>query len=187
MENSVMKVTHKTLIAASLASFAAGIVIGNRFDSCLQAIKAIDTKFAGALPSSLRNVRWLFPAGAIIVATGVTYFLKGEVDPLIQAVNNGTKEFEDAFFEAIDDENMKAAEILLNLALQQELFDVNNADDDGTTVLVWAAEEGLVGIVKISLAHGADTTAIGNGKTALQWAQQNGHMEIVEMLNNHKS
>lgn len=68
MEDSVMKVSHKQLIAASMVGFAAGLLVAPRFDTL---IKVMDPKLA----SSLRgNIRWLVPSS--IALAGVAYLLK---------------------------------------------------------------------------------------------------------------
>ena len=61
--------------------------------------------------------------------------------------------------------------------------DVNIADDDKRTALIWVARNGHAKIVKMLLAAGANPNAEDNdGRTALIWATRNGHAEIVKML-----
>ena len=56
---------------------------------------------------------------------------------------------------------------------------------EGFTALMTAASEGLVEVVRLLLAHGADPSLVDkDGDTAASFARQNGHSEVVELLEN---
>lgn len=56
---------------------------------------------------------------------------------------------------------------------------------EGFTALMTAASEGLVEVVQLLLDHGADPGLQDkDGDTAISFAQQNGHAEVVRMLAN---
>lgn len=56
---------------------------------------------------------------------------------------------------------------------------------EGFTPLMTAAAEGLADVVRILLAAGADRDIKDeDGDTALSFARQNGHTEVVELLEN---
>ena len=60
----------------------------------------------------------------------------------------------------------------------------DKADDRGGTPLKSAAFFGHTAAVEWLLGHGADWRVIDDwGKTALDWARQNGHAEAVAALN----
>ncbi len=70
--------------------------------------------------------------------------------------------------------------------LKMPLIDVNVADNDGYTALVWAARNGRVEIVKELLKNEkVDVNAADNdGYTALMWAASNGKVEIPQLIAN---
>lgn len=56
---------------------------------------------------------------------------------------------------------------------------------EGFTALMTAASEGLAGNVRLLLTHGADPSLVDkDGDTAASFARQNGHAEVVELLEN---
>lgn len=56
---------------------------------------------------------------------------------------------------------------------------------EGFTALMTAASEGLVEIVRLLLVNGADPSLVDkDGDTAMSFAQQNGHAEVVALLGN---
>jgi ankyrin repeat protein len=61
--------------------------------------------------------------------------------------------------------------------------DANLRDRKGWTALMYAAEKGLTGAVRILVLAGADRdTRNKDGQTALTLARKNGHQQIVTML-----
>lgn len=60
---------------------------------------------------------------------------------------------------------------------------LEDCDKEGTTALILASRAGKAEAVKWLLDHGANIRATDNaGKTAENWARENGHPQIVEML-----
>lgn len=56
---------------------------------------------------------------------------------------------------------------------------------EGFTALMTAASEGLVEIVRLLLVNGADPSLVDqDGDTAMSFAQQNGHAEVLALLEN---
>jgi ankyrin repeat protein len=61
--------------------------------------------------------------------------------------------------------------------------DVNAKDKSGYTALIQAAMGGMTGEVKLLLERGAKASATTtDGMTALKYAQQNGHKDVVDVL-----
>ncbi len=61
--------------------------------------------------------------------------------------------------------------------------DVNQADEGGATLLIYAVWKGNKDIVALLLKNGADIYAkTRDGRTPLSVAKQAGHTEIIEML-----
>ena len=60
-----------------------------------------------------------------------------------------------------------------------------NANINGTTALMWASINGCEANVKLLLDRGADVNAIDEeGKTALMYAKEEKHSEIISILEN---
>ena len=56
---------------------------------------------------------------------------------------------------------------------------------EGFTALMTAASEGLLEVVRLLLVNGADPSLVDkDGDTAMSFAQQNGHAEVVALLGN---
>ena len=56
-------------------------------------------------------------------------------------------------------------------------------DNDGTTALICAAQEGCTAVVELLVEAGADKNATNNyGKTALDWAQRIDNAEMAALL-----
>jgi ankyrin repeat protein len=61
----------------------------------------------------------------------------------------------------------------------------NHSNHDGYTALMYAAEQGLNGAVRVLMAAGADTGKRNkDGKTALQLANGNHHVQAAAVINN---
>jgi ankyrin repeat protein len=74
----------------------------------------------------------------------------------------------------------KATEELIENYYHHEL---DNVDGNGQTPLIWGAEEGSTEAVKVLLEYGADKSIKdAAGKTAYDYAIENGHTELAELL-----
>ena len=72
---------------------------------------------------------------------------------------------------------------LVELLLDQGAHLDHQERSGGWTALILAAKEGQTTTVSILLARGADPALQGrDGRTAVDWAQDNGHHEIVRIL-----
>ena len=72
---------------------------------------------------------------------------------------------------------------LVKLLLDQGAHLDHQERSGNWTALIWAAKEGQTTTVSILLARGADPALQGrDGRTAVDWAQDNGHHEIVRIL-----
>lgn len=61
--------------------------------------------------------------------------------------------------------------------------DVNLADPNGWTPLIWAAADGQTHTVQILLEHAANPDLVDTyGRTALSWAASGGHLSTVQLL-----
>jgi ankyrin repeat protein len=60
---------------------------------------------------------------------------------------------------------------------------LEDCDNEGTTPLILAARAGKREAIDWLLNNGADILVSDhNGKTAEDWAKENGHIEVVELL-----
>ena len=75
------------------------------------------------------------------------------------------------------DEHSHGVELLLDRGAN-----VNSKMERGQTALMVAAYYGHVDTVRLLLSRGADINAQFDGDTALSWAKQKGHTEIVDLL-----
>lgn len=84
-----------------------------------------------------------------------------------------------ALYSALMGGNMECIERLMSLG-----GDINAQDDRGKTVLSrYAMAGGDIKMIKWLLEHGADKSIPDeNGDTPLDWARENGHAEIVKLL-----
>ncbi len=74
---------------------------------------------------------------------------------------------------------------LLELLLVDGL-DVNARNQDGQTLLHWAAQRGHLEATEMLLEHGADPTIADRlGKTPLRWALESGHPQVANLLRRH--
>ena len=77
------------------------------------------------------------------------------------------------------DNSLSISKILVN----DYQFDVNYQTLTGKTPLMFAAEKGNGEIINMLLSHGADKTLTDeNGKTAYDYAVENGYTELAELL-----
>lgn len=85
----------------------------------------------------------------------------------------------DAFYDALLNGNLECIERLMSLG-----GDINAQDNRGKTVLSrYAMAAGDIEMIKWLLAHGADKSIPDDGDyTPLDWARENGHTEIVKLL-----
>ena len=75
------------------------------------------------------------------------------------------------------DEHSEGVELLLDRGAN-----VNSKMERGQTALMVAAYYGHANTVRLLLSRGADINAQFDGDTALTWAKQKGHTEIVDLL-----
>ncbi|KAI9009510.1 ankyrin repeat-containing domain protein, partial [Gaertneriomyces semiglobifer] len=126
----------------------------------------------------------------------------GELDDLKQMVTdylqaqNGTLETNNATLRAIYTSknssgntalHMAAAngelEILKYILPHLTMGDVNSTNSDGSTPLHWAALNGKLDCVQLLLDSGADATLQNEqGRSAVTVAEQQGHMDVVNVL-----
>ena len=73
---------------------------------------------------------------------------------------------------------------VVKLLIKDKGINVNKADGDGTTPLIWAATMGCLKVVKLLLAKEGININLShkNGKTPLSMAVQEGHDEVVSVL-----
>jgi len=92
---------------------------------------------------------------------------------------NANKELSDQLFEAARSGDAAAVAALIDKGA-----DVNSKFRYGMTALFKAAERGNTEVVKVLLARGADVTVKDTfyGATAMTWALQNKHVEVVRAL-----
>jgi ankyrin repeat protein len=97
----------------------------------------------------------------------------------IGLAQNPKQELNDQLFEAT-----RAGDAAAVTALLDKGADVNARFRYGTTALFKAAERGHAEVVKVLLAHGADVTVEDTfyHETAIGWALQNNHTEIVRLI-----
>jgi len=61
--------------------------------------------------------------------------------------------------------------------------DVDSAEDDGITALIFAAEDGHFDVVMLLIQYRGDVHAVDvDGLTALDLAEVNGHQDIANLL-----
>jgi len=72
---------------------------------------------------------------------------------------------------------------VVDLSLQQNGIDINQAEDDGTTPLHIACYKGHEIVVRLLLDNRADINPVDrDGDTALSSAKRQGHTSIVKLL-----
>ena len=75
-----------------------------------------------------------------------------------------------------------AAEAGWRLSWQAVRRRLNKAADNGATAILIASLNGHLEVVKVLLGAGARQDAICNGKTALGWAEAQGHTAVAAAL-----
>jgi len=61
--------------------------------------------------------------------------------------------------------------------------DIDSAEDDGITALMFAAEGGHIDVVMLLIQYRADVHAVDvDGLTALELAEVNGHKDIADLM-----
>lgn len=85
---------------------------------------------------------------------------------------------DEPLFQAASEGDTRRVETLLSWSASP------NMEFEGTTVLQTAARNGNVEVVRVLLAHGADTEVRNpfDGHTVLGMAKANGHVEVVRLL-----
>jgi hypothetical protein len=98
---------------------------------------------------------------------------------LPQAQTNSKQELNDQLFEAVRKGDVAAVTAALDKGA-----DVNAKFRYGTTALFKAAERGNAEVTKVLLDHGADVNVKDTfyRATALSWALQNDHIDVVRLL-----
>jgi ankyrin repeat protein len=99
--------------------------------------------------------------------------------PVAAIGQNSKQELNDQFFEAVRKGDSASVTALLDKGA-----DVNAKFRYGMTALFKASERGHLEVVKILLAHGADVKVKDTfyGATAMTWALQNDHIDVVNAL-----
>ena len=93
------------------------------------------------------------------------------------------EELNQKLFDTVYDKNIGGVREVLSLGA-----DVNSADADGWTVLIYACANGYTDIARLLLEHGADINMINkNGDTALMRVCANRHTDIVKLLLEHNA
>lgn len=88
-----------------------------------------------------------------------------------------------SLFDYVKEGNMEKVKTILSTSIKSVL---NSADDDGMTVLHWAADRGSKEILETLLAHGADVNVTDSeNQTPLHYAASCGHLDCVKVLLQH--
>jgi ankyrin repeat protein len=70
----------------------------------------------------------------------------------------------------------------INWVLNNATIDVNSADNNGETPVMWAVDEGHIDAVKLLSGRGADLSGTNNGWTLLHFASREGNLEHINWL-----
>ena len=76
-------------------------------------------------------------------------------------------------------------EKIVDLLLEKSAF-VNVKTNSGWTALIGATFNGNKKVIKLLLEKSADFNAVFEGKTALDWARDQGHDEIAKIILQYK-
>lgn len=104
----------------------------------------------------------------------VLFLLVKGANPEIKAINGLSP-----LYIAIQNRHIKIAEALLEHRANTE-----SAIPSGSTPLYYAAYYGYLDAVKLLLKYGANKNVVLNGINVMQAAQNNGHNEVVQLLQN---
>ena len=88
------------------------------------------------------------------------------------------------FLKAAENGNLKKIKSMLNKEVNIKTL-INAVDKENNTALILASKFGYHKIVKILIENGADINIKNNdGKTALDYAEENDYKSIIELLKN---
>ena len=89
------------------------------------------------------------------------------------------------FLKASENGNLKKIKSMLNKEINIKTL-INAVDKENNTALILASKFGYSEIAKILIENGADVNAKNNdGKTALDYAEENDYKNIIELLKNN--
>ena len=92
---------------------------------------------------------------------------------------------EERFLKAAENGNLKKIKSMLNKEVNIKTL-INAVDKENNTALILASKFGYHEIVKIFIENGADINIKNNdGKTALDYAEENDYKSIIELLKNN--
>lgn len=92
---------------------------------------------------------------------------------------------EERFLKAAENGDLKKIKSMLNKEINIKTL-INAVDKENNTALILASKFGYDEIVKILIENGADINIKNNdGKTALDYAEENDYKNIIELLKNH--
>lgn len=93
------------------------------------------------------------------------------------------EELNQKLFDTVYDKNIGGVREVLSLGA-----DVNSADADGWTVLIYTCANGYTDIARLLIEHGANINMVSKyGDTALMRACANRHTDIVKLLLEHNA
>ena len=86
-----------------------------------------------------------------------------------------------------DEEVAKGITDIVSLLLKHGNYDINLRSSKDATLLMYASKSGNKYLVQFLLSEGCDISAMDkSGKTALNYATAEGHVEIADILLNAK-
>lgn len=136
-------------------------------DLYIDAVKKLDPSFeVGKTSDSSSNTSW------VCVSTMQPNFKDETINPT-----------EKSIIDYIKDSDIKnVLEHLGSLSVN----DLNKLDDNGLSVLHWAADRGCADVLETLLVHGSDVNIKdSDGQTPLHYAVSCGHIDCIKILLNH--